>query len=324
MKDVWTNWQNNQDGFEFISTIFTIIYRNTFVGRSSLQNVSTDTIFIICITDGIISYSTWNQCHAAFQCSYMTLQQPVFFWGGPTTSFVPAEYFLTFELDLELDFFDERWFPELESILILSEFSCWLLDERTFFPGALGWVGALAFDFLEEPFFSLFLLLEVFSNVVGDSVFWLWNDILEFKFNDWAGSESPTRLILAALLFGPFGDDWFTTAFDELSWFGLCCFTLDIERCFLRSDNVCDWGCEVVEIEFKDVCEFPLICAGVKELEARILFSGDIFSGDEDGTSWFVTFTVTWLLREGEEFKIWPTLGLPPFASGNDVKNNCA
>ena len=253
---------------------------------------------------------------ASSEFHYMTLQQPFFFWGGPTTSFVPAEYFLTFELDLELDFFDERWFPELESILILSEFSCWLLDEeRTFLLADLGCVGALAFDFLDEPFLSLPLLLDVFSNVVGDSEFWLWNVTLEFIFTDWLGRTSLTWPTLATLLFAPFGVVWLTRVFVELSWLGLCCFTLDMERCFLRSDKVCDWGCEEVEIVFIDGWEAPLTCVGVKELGPLILLSGDIFSGDEAGVSWFVTLTVIWLLREGEVSIVLPMLGLPPFVS---------
>ena len=43
---------------------------------------------------------------------------------------------------------------------------------------------------------------------------------------------------------------------------------------------------------FIDGWEEPLTCVGVKELGPLILLSGDIFSGDEAGVSWFVTLTV--------------------------------
>ena len=228
----------------------------------------------------------------------MILQHPVFFWGGPTTSFVPAEYFFTFVLDLDPAFLGERWFEELGSTFILSVFSCWCFeeefDECAFLATDLGWVGAFAFDFLDVEFFLLlFLLLDVFKSVVGLSVFWLWKVTAELTVIDCPPIESFPRLILAALECGPLGVLWFLPLLDEefSGWLGLCCLTLDIERCFLRSERVCDWGCAAVGAKFGAAFDGLLVCVIEYRFEPRDLLSGDIFSV-EAGESWLVTLTV--------------------------------
>ena len=94
--------------------------------------------------------------------------------------------------------------------------------------------------------------------------------------------------MLAAVLFGLLVS-FFILLDGEFSccWFELLCFTLDIERCFLRSDNVCDWGVDVEADEFVVACEGLLLvlCVGENELGFRPFISGDTFSGDEEAES---------------------------------------
>ena len=220
---------------------------------------------------------------------------PVFFCGGPTTSFVPAENFFTFELLLLVDrvpLLCEWVEGEGSTLMTSSLFWCWCFEEL--FDGDFGCVGAFDLDFLEE-LFLLFRLLDVFKRVEGTSPAAAAGTEVSLELFV-ISTPLPQLLFLGCL---PLLDGELSSCL-----FGLCCLTLDMERCFLRSARVCDCGGDVWEGLLLFICCCCWAPAGGEnEFWLCNLPSWDAFSDGEDEVivSWLVILTVMWLFLDGDE-----------------------